>query len=229
MLNLIVVTCFLFFKLTLLLYFRCFYILLLILLCKALWDVSEGRYIRNKYYYYYYYYKYEPTITVIKVKTMHTLKHSAPFGINNFSKSVSFSCNDLILNWLLSELNTVEPVLWGHPFCIRKMAFQEGWFLVRCRNQYLCLDLQSSGLSRGAGLSSGWPLKRGSTVHHIQSHLKLDSKFAAADWRIALGSHCLQPNRITIDCRLKCAYCAIAVRAWLALSSACCQFGWSLC
>ena len=27
-------------------------------------------------YYYYYYYKYEPTITVIKAKTMHTLKHS---------------------------------------------------------------------------------------------------------------------------------------------------------
>ena len=25
---------------------------------------------------YYYYYKYEPTITVIKAKTMHTLKHS---------------------------------------------------------------------------------------------------------------------------------------------------------
>ena len=32
---------------------------------------------------------------------------------------------------------TVEPLLWGHPFCIRKVAFQEGWPLVRGRNQYI--------------------------------------------------------------------------------------------
>ena len=33
--------------------------------------------------------------------------------------------------------STVEPLLWGHPFCIRKVAFQEGWPLVRGRNQYV--------------------------------------------------------------------------------------------
>ena len=30
---------------------------------------------------------------------------------------------------------TVEPLLWGHPFCIIKGAFQEGWPLVRGKNQ----------------------------------------------------------------------------------------------
>ena len=67
----------------------------------------------------------------------------APFWASTISVKVfrkeviSFWCNDLNLNWLLPELNTMEPLLWGHPFCIRKMAFQEGWFLVRCRNQYI--------------------------------------------------------------------------------------------
>ena len=55
----------------------------------------------------------------------------------------------------------------------------------------------------------------------LQYYLKVDSKFAAVDWRIALGSHCVQPNWITIDCPLKCAYYATAVHAWLALSSIC--------
>ena len=31
----------------------------------------------------------------------------------------------------------------------------------------------------------------------IQSHLELDSKFAPADWRIALRSHCFQDSQIT--------------------------------
>ena len=37
----------------------------------------------------------------------------------------------------LCKLNTVEPLLWGHPFCIRKVAFQEGWPLVRGKNRYI--------------------------------------------------------------------------------------------
>ena len=37
---------------------------------------------------------------------------------------------------VIFELITVEPLLWGHPFCTRKVAFQEGWPLVRGNNQY---------------------------------------------------------------------------------------------
>ena len=32
---------------------------------------------------------------------------------------------------------TMEPLLWGHPFCIRKVAFQKGWPLIRGGNQYI--------------------------------------------------------------------------------------------
>ena len=58
----------------------------------------------------------------------------------------------------------VEPLLWGHPFCIRNVAFQVGWLLIRGRNQYIFLELHypvdfQEGLAfhRG-GLSKGVPL-----------------------------------------------------------------------
>ena len=41
-------------------------------------------------------------------------------------------------NWLTMSMlfiGTVEPLLWGHPFCTIKVAFQEGWPLVRGKNQ----------------------------------------------------------------------------------------------
>ena len=38
---------------------------------------------------------------------------------------------------------TVEPLLWGHPFCIRKKAFQEGWPLIRGRNRYIYVYIYS--------------------------------------------------------------------------------------
>ena len=55
------------------------------------------------------------------------------------------------------KMNTVEPLLWGHPFCIRKVAFQEGRPLVRGRNQYIYVVRWH--------FQRGWPLKRGSTVN----------------------------------------------------------------
>ena len=36
-----------------------------------------------------------------------------------------------------SRMRTVETLLLGHPFCIRKMALQEGCPLVRGKNQYI--------------------------------------------------------------------------------------------
>ena len=36
---------------------------------------------------------------------------------------------------------TVEPLLWDHPFYTRKVAFQEGWPLVRGRNQYIYIKI----------------------------------------------------------------------------------------
>ena len=59
---------------------------------------------------------------------------------------------------------TVEPLLWGHLFFTRKVAFQEGRPLVRGSNQYICLDLQclvafTEGVaSHQGGLSKGVPL-----------------------------------------------------------------------
>ena len=62
---------------------------------------------------------------------------------------------------------TVEPLLWGHPFCMRKVAFQEGGLSSGEEiNTYMYRFTLSSGLSRGGGLS-----KRGSTVNsniHVQ-------------------------------------------------------------
>ena len=58
-------------------------------------------------------------------------------------------------------LNTVEPLLRGHPFCTRKVAFQKGWPLGKGRIQYYCIMFR---LTLTNGLSSGWPLKRGSTL-----------------------------------------------------------------
>ena len=74
-------------------------------------------------------------------------------GCSNISKALSRNSYILIAifnrNWsvhvislfknkflhALQWLSTVEPLLWGHPLCIRKVAFQEGWPLVRGRNQ----------------------------------------------------------------------------------------------
>ena len=36
-----------------------------------------------------------------------------------------------------NKSDTVERLLWGHPFFTRKVAFQEGWPLARGRNQYI--------------------------------------------------------------------------------------------
>ena len=48
------------------------------------------------------------------------------------------NCLIVLFNIKITSLNywtTVEPLLWGHPFCIRKVAIQEGWPLIRGRNQ----------------------------------------------------------------------------------------------
>ena len=60
---------------------------------------------------------------------------------------------------------TVEPLLWGHPFASEKWPFKRGGLLLGVEiNTYMFRLTLSSGLSRGGGLSSGWPLKRCSTV-----------------------------------------------------------------
>ena len=51
---------------------------------------------------------------------------------------------------------TVEPLLWGHPFCARNVAFQEGWPLVRGRNQYIYVSIYIVQWP----FQRGWPLVR---------------------------------------------------------------------
>ena len=64
-------------------------------------------------------------------------------------------------------------VQWN-PSCEATPFAPEKWPLKRCGlssgveiNTFMFRFTLSSGLSRGGGLSSGWPLKRGSTVYDI--------------------------------------------------------------
>ena len=51
------------------------------------------------------------------------------------------------------------------PFCIKKWPFKRGGLLPGVEiNTLMFRFTLSSGLSRGGGLSSGWPLRKGSTV-----------------------------------------------------------------
>ena len=61
--------------------------------------------------------------------------------------------------------NTTEPLLWGTPFASEKWPFKRGGLSSGVEiNIFLFRFNLSSGLSMGFGLSSGWSLKRGSTV-----------------------------------------------------------------
>ena len=67
---------------------------------------------------------------------VYTVKVSNPHGEDSGDIKVTvlgMYCR-INRNWICIA---VEPILWGHPFCIRKVAFQEGWPLVRGRNQYI--------------------------------------------------------------------------------------------
>ena len=67
--------------------------------------------------------------------------------IPDFSKNAS--------HWTITKhSNTVEPLLWGHPFCIRKVAFLEGWPLIRGKNQYIYIKIYIVKWP----FQRGWPL-----------------------------------------------------------------------
>ena len=54
----------------------------------------------------------------------------------------------------------------GTPLVRKHLLNQKCWLSRRGRNQYIhCLDLHSQVASPEGLLTSGWPLKRGSTVH----------------------------------------------------------------
>ena len=75
---------------------------------------------------------------------------------------------------LLSEEphSKIIQIQWN-PSCEATHFAPEKWSFKRGRlsseieiNTFMFRFTLSSGLSRGVGLSSGWPLKRGSTVYH---------------------------------------------------------------
>ena len=69
------------------------------------------------------------------------------------------------------------PVQWNPsceatPFAPGKWAFKRGGLSSGVEiNTFMLRFTLSSGLSRGGGLSSGWPLKRGSTVYTCTSEI----------------------------------------------------------
>ena len=84
---------------------------------------------------------------------------------------------NLMLSWWSTVGSSVESTFLlesGTPFCFLNVSFQEGWPLVRGRNNTSMLRFTLSyGFSRVDGLSSGWPLKRGYTVFCCQLHIVL--------------------------------------------------------
>ena len=68
------------------------------------------------------------------------------------------------------SLNYIQwnPSCEATPFASEKWPFKRGGLLSGVEiNTIMFWFTLWSGLSRGGGLSSGWPLKRGSTVHHL--------------------------------------------------------------
>ena len=78
---------------------------------------------------------------------------------------------------------TVEPLLWGYPFCIRKMPIQKCLSSGVEINTFMFRFTLSSGHSKGGGLSSGWPLKRGSTVFQYR-HCALGNFVRIILWKL---------------------------------------------
>ena len=84
----------------------------------------------------------------------------------------------------------VKPLLWGHPFCIRKVAFQEGWPLVRGRNQYIYIVKWP--------FQRGWPLVRvasqkGFHCNTFCAMVKIDNH----KWSIRSSLSCQKPFNST--------------------------------
>ena len=71
-------------------------------------------------------------------------------------------------DWSLSIICTVEPACEATPFASEKWPFKRGGLSSGVEiNTFMFRFSSSSGLSRGGGLSKGWPLKRGSTVVYL--------------------------------------------------------------
>ena len=72
-----------------------------------------------------------------------------------------------------------NPSCEATPFASEKWPFKRGGFSSGVEiNTFILRLTLSSGLSRGGGLSSGWPLKRGSTV----GGLLMIVKWAGGAW-----------------------------------------------
>ena len=69
--------------------------------------------------------------------------------------------------WRELAINHIQwnPFCEATPFASEKWPFKRGGLSSGVEiNTFMFTFTVSSGLSRGVGLSSGWPLKRGSTV-----------------------------------------------------------------
>ena len=70
---------------------------------------------------------------------------------------IILSCKTIVIQW--------NPSCEATIFASEKWPFKRGGLSSRVEiNTFMFRFTLSSGLSRGGGLSSGWPLKRGSTV-----------------------------------------------------------------
>ena len=82
------------------------------------------------------------------------------------------------ISYIATFLSSINKCVQWNPSCeatsfaSEKWPFKRGGLLSGEKiNTFMFRFTLSNGLSRGGGLSSGWTLKRGSTVHmHIYSH-----------------------------------------------------------
>ena len=103
---------------------------------------------------------------------------------------------------LIQFYYTFQDIQWNPscevtPFVPEKWPFKRGGLLSGVEiNTFMFRFTLSSGLSRGVGLSSGWPLKRSSTLLHIMSPQHTNMNMMEQSKPLKFYSHFLTFNNV---------------------------------
>ena len=119
---------------------------------------------------------------------------------------------------------TVEPLLWGHPFCTRKVAYQKGRPLKRDINQYFYVWIYIFKWP----LQRGWPLVRVAsqkglhciwlvgwlclTSHRQRGHLETAPPFTVPCEEVKLDKYTVPTGNWTLGRHMAIHYVTAALR-----------------